>query len=301
MKNVFSSHSELCHVFASRSQDSGRASNMSFNDGALYSYGTAIMRFCEHDGKEFLLVNGTSYSNSTSKHMGHARRATSHIRPTFYLGNLRRGESLRFGSDTGDKLYAYAMDEAADRLQKSKRARTNKSFLLEQAQHWMGEAQRASDFFGLGKSIDHDALDKIIADKEQAAKEHAEQLREIKKKREERERIELEEAKEDLEKWVRGEDVRRGYNFNKLPCRLRADMGTDVITSHGARIPYEEGRKAFKFVMRMRDRGWRANGETFQIGSYQLNSVTAEGIVAGCHRISWDAILELANKEGWTV
>lgn len=303
MRKHLRNHSEVAHIFASRSQDEGHGCNMSFNDGALYSYRTAIMRFCEHDGKEFLLVNETGYSNSTSKHMCHARRATSHIQPKFYIGNLRRCDDLRH-HNIAEMLWNYAMNEAADALQKSKRARANKAVYLGSAQHWMGEAQRVSDFFGLGKSIDREALDKIVADKEAAAKENAEAMREAQKRREEREAKELEELRERLEEWARCEQP-LFYGFNRLPCRLRiaptATTLKEIETSHGARIPYEDGRRAFQFVMRMRERGWRANGETFQIGAYQLNAVNSEGIVAGCHRISWDAILELANKEGWQI
>lgn len=296
MRRKLRNHSEVAHIFAQRSQDEGEASNMSFRNGALYSYGTAIMRFCEHNGKMFLLVNDTDYSVSTSKHKGYARNATSHISPKFHLGNLRRGDDLRH-INVGDMLHAYAMDRAAHFIQKSAKARTNKPFYLGQAQSWMGEAQRASDFFGLGKPVNRDELDRLIAVKEQAAKEHAEYIRVMEKKREEAERRDLELVRKDLEKWVRGEDVRR--SLNRLPVRLRSDMGVEIVTSHGARIPYEEGRRAFRFVMKMRERGWKANGETFQIGEYQLNAVNGDGIVAGCHRISWDAILELANKEGW--
>jgi len=44
--------------------------------------------------------------------------------------------------------------------------------------------------------------------------------------------------------------------------------------------------------------GWKRNGETFRVGNFQLDEVNAEGIIAGCHNIKWDAIEDLAKREG---
>jgi hypothetical protein len=77
MKKVFSSHSELAHVWAQNNQSEGRAGNMFFRDGMLYSYGD---HFCiARILKSGAVVYGThSYSLSTGKHQSLARSAASH-------------------------------------------------------------------------------------------------------------------------------------------------------------------------------------------------------------------------------
>lgn len=77
MKKVFSSHREVCHVWASRSQSEGTAGNISFIDDSIYSYHWWEMaRFYEtKSGKKYLFMRDWSYSSSTSKHMSCLRAA----------------------------------------------------------------------------------------------------------------------------------------------------------------------------------------------------------------------------------
>jgi len=78
MKKVFSSNSELCHVYASQSQDEGRASHLSFRGPDLLSYDWwLISRFI--NDSTILFVNW-SYSSATGRHINLARQAIgSHI------------------------------------------------------------------------------------------------------------------------------------------------------------------------------------------------------------------------------
>lgn len=76
------------------------------------------------------------------------------------------------------------------------------------------------------------------------------------------------------------------------------DDGKHIETSRHAKIPYAEGLKLFRFAMAKRGTGWKRNGETFRVGNFQLDEVNTEGIVAGCHNIKWDAIEDLARREG---
>ncbi len=279
---------------------------MSFSDGGLYSYGTCIMRFMEHEGKGFLLVNETSYSNSTSKHMSHARRAVNH-QEQFKIGNIRRGDSLR--CVTGKNLYEYALERSAENKQKSVKARTNKAWFLERSAAMLVEAQRVSDFFGLRMKVDGDSIVELIKQKEVAAKEHAEAMREARKRQEERDAERKKNALEDLERWMRGEPTQHGGWFRDLPVRLRcarpedAEEGKSCVmeiqTSMGAIVPYDDGKRCFEFYMKVREGGWRRNGETFQVGPYQLDAANPDGLIAGCHRISHEELTRFATQEGW--
>ena len=302
--------SELTHLWAQNNNANKRAGNLYCEDGKLIFYSTCLGRFLKHKGKDYVLINTETYSSRTGKHNGNKWRALQgHDIPKFYVGGLRRGTMLDFNNPRLE-CYKWAMDQAAERLQKSVKARTNKAYLLEQAQHWMGEAQRTSDFFGLKKTIDRKALDKIVADKDKAAKEYAEQINRAEIRRAELEYERIKEATADLERWMRNDpDIQGGgYYFRDLPVRLRVETlpddghgesGKQVVTSIGARIPYADGKRTFEFYIKVHDRGWRSNGETFQIGAYQLNAANAQGIVAGCHRISHEEIMRFAKQEGW--
>jgi len=303
--------SELTHLWAQNNNADKRAGNLYCVDGRLVFYSTCLGRFLKHKGKDYVLINDNSYSSRTGKHNSNRNRALhGHDIPKFHVGGLPRGTMLDFDSP-GLQAYKWAMDQAAECLQKSVKARTSKAWLLEKAQEWMGEAQRTSDFFGLKKTIDRKALDKIAADKEKAAKEYAEEIAELRRIRKEREELETEWARQDLEKWVNHQPLEHGSGyFRNMPVKLRVEKGSieeridgddklEIVTSIGARIPYSAGKRTFEFYIKVHEKGWRRNGETFQIGAYQLDSANPQGLVAGCHRIDHEEIMRFAKQEGW--
>lgn len=195
MKTVFSSHSELCHAFAAGMQDHGRSTNMSFSDGALYSYGTVIMRKLEHDGKPYLLVNTTSYSNSTAKHIIHAQRAVSHIQPQFTIGDLERGE--RLWSINPQDIINYHEGLANHHILKSKRSRVYKDSHIRWATHSLAEAARVAEFFGIKRT--QESLAEI---EQRFAEANAEAERERKAHAEERERQQIEIAIREVQRLI---------------------------------------------------------------------------------------------------
>lgn len=121
-------------------------------------------------------------------------------------------------------------------------------------------------------------------------------------------------AKEDLEKWCNGEEVQS--SLWNLPVRLRArkasgvkapftdctpvEIKNEIETSHGAVIPYEDGRRAFQFIMRHKGKAWSRNGEKCPVGHYQIDRIEEDGsIKAGCHVIQFSEILRFSIQEGW--
>lgn len=77
MKQVFNS-SEVAHVWATQNQDAGRNSqdNFYFKQGTIYSYGPHFPIATIEGNDVFFTLD--SYSNTTAKHIGRARRAVSH-------------------------------------------------------------------------------------------------------------------------------------------------------------------------------------------------------------------------------
>ncbi len=179
-------------------------------------------------------------------------------------------------------------------------------------------AIHVSLFFDLAHKRLQDAQEKCIQEAEKY-KEAAEAFEaKVQYRRDNRDRLSmereenrraarLEKNQELMELWMSGEKVDT-YSLGDFPVRLRVvidkteqeDEEAVIETSHGAAIPYDEGQRTFEFIMKMRGRAWRRNGETFQVGDYQLDMITENGdISAGCHRIAWETILEFAKSEGW--
>lgn len=83
MKTVFNSASEVMHVFAQRSQQIGKSSNVFFNGNKIYSYGYHYL-LGEFLDNNTILINDKGYSNTTAKHINYLRQATSQYK-RFYL------------------------------------------------------------------------------------------------------------------------------------------------------------------------------------------------------------------------
>lgn len=99
-----------------------------------------------------------------------------------------------------------------------------------------------------------------------------------------------------MDDWRAGGMV--GQSVHQWPTMLRAE-GDDMQTSKGARVPLSDAKRAYLFANRLRAKGWHRNGERFAVGMYELDAVNEQGIVAGCHRISWEEIDRFAALMDW--
>jgi hypothetical protein len=364
MKTVFNNR-ELCHVFASQSQDEGRGSHMSFRGGVLRSYSTAIYRIASFKGKQYLIENSNNFSNATGKHKNYAWRALHHIEPCFSV-DRGRGTDLDLSPKDIVREYEERAKEAAKETHKLRR---KKYEIYMESARWWKEAVRAAEFFRMGTYGRRQgaAMMERLAEpfKEDYEKFHAaseerreraaatrsrnEQIRRAEEiaqqqamvdafladhttkelparwlvpdekmeayeaRLKKREEWKLEQKKELMEAWMKGDSVDT-WELRDLPVRLRvkpiyapeptaSHAQRNIETSHGAVIPYEDGRRAYAFCRRLWNHGkeWRRNGEQFKVGHYHLDSVTGEGLVAGCHRISKETIEAFALQQEWHV
>jgi len=76
MKTVFNT-SELPHIWAAQTQNTGKAGSFYFNGKTIYSYGSHFP-IATIDGNSVLFTM-RSYSNTTAKHINKARQAVSHL------------------------------------------------------------------------------------------------------------------------------------------------------------------------------------------------------------------------------
>lgn len=294
MKSVFSS-SELAHVWAHRNAPHGRCSaSMSFNGDLFSSYSTGIARLVVHKGKTAVVLNGRGFSISTSRHQSRVRQAVSHL-PTFRFED-GYGTDLR---PTPAQLFDYAVEQSASCADLATRARRpdKREYLATRAGEWLEEARKVAQFFGLRRKVDSKTVARLNAQKATAARKatKAEAARQL--QREEAARVEAEAAREALEVWKSGADEIEGkrltaYAFRNLPVAFRRE-GDELVSTYGVRVPLDDARRAFRFALARRTKGWHRNGETCPVGGYQLDAVNEQGVVAGCHRIAWGEIERL--------
>lgn len=98
-----------------------------------------------------------------------------------------------------------------------------------------------------------------------------------------------------VERWRQGDRL-NGFQFPVV--MLRVDEN-EMETSKGARVPLADAERTFRFANSLRAKGWHRNGETHNIGNYQIDAINEFGVVAGCHRVSWDEIDRFAKSQNW--
>lgn len=154
MKHVFSSHSELAHVWANLSRAectegrNGRASNCSFSGEAFVSWGTVIARHYWHAGRRCVVINSRAYSSSTRKHHSHVRRALSDSNGPRFEQPVPGGYGQQWEPDPR-VIHAGCVASALDSYSKSTHARVNRVWLFNAAVETLAKANEATAFFGL--------------------------------------------------------------------------------------------------------------------------------------------------------
>lgn len=260
---------------------------MSFSGDVFYSYSTAIARRIRHKGKEAFVLNDTSFSVTTSKHQSRVRRAIVG-RPFHFSAGM--GTQLDV---TGADLFAYALDQAALEKAKADKARGRKDWHLGRSGEWLEEAKRVAEFFGLRKKVDESAIEKLTAAKVRAEKREAIANAKARKAMEAARKEREAKARELLALWLAGDPEVQTYSLHDLPTQFRIE-GEELVSSKGARVPLVDAERAIRFALARREKGWRENGETCPVGGYRLNSITPEGVIAGCHRIAWAEVERLS-------
>lgn len=287
---------EVAHLWANRSRESAKGSSFYFTGDTIYSYG-AHFPIARHY-KGCVLFTSKGYSNTTAKHKGYARSAVSHL-TVFTVSDVSRDPCREDVSDYAAEIKSAAL--AAGRARNSEAA-------LEVLQRLVDEANSFCARFGFKTRFAMpDNLEELRA-KAKASAERERKATLAKQARQERE------TQKTIRAWLAGESVSIPHFIDKVYLRVR-DTRTKIVepldtpekdcplimmeTSRGARIPLSEAERTFRFVIKMRERGWRRNGDTFQVGDYHLDAVNEQGVVAGCHRIAWDEIERFAKTQGW--
>jgi hypothetical protein len=292
MKKVFSSISEAIHIYANDPMREGRASSVSFKNGVLFSYNTAIAHHVTNaQGESVMILNNTNYSNTTSKQQSRLRYATNNLKQIYVNFVEYDAQSLMpasneicFNGLTIDKLIKNYERKAADYLAKASRARLKADDYRAAAFHELNELKTYLEFFG----IEYQAGD--LSALETAAIESDRKEREAAKAR----KIErIKEQAENLQKWRAGENVYNNFEITAL--RIKED---EIQTSRGARIPLDHAIKAWPLLKKLHDSGRdiSLDSHSIKFGHYEMRAFKDDCLIVGCHTISFSEVQNIASQ-----
>jgi hypothetical protein len=290
MRTVFSSNNEAAHIWASQSQTSGRAGNVFFEDGVIYSYGRhfPVARFAPEFGN-IVLFTDRGYSNSTGKHKSLIRAAIPANYNVVYC-------------DDPKGLHSHNLDKwrvTVERLRADFAAKT----------HRMTRGNIAVEIFKTCES----AVEYCIAlrigtppwvnetNDEMTARDYVYELAKARDAKREAARIEREklaaiDAGDRLAMWQAGENVpQNGFNYCATVLRLKNDQ---IQTSRGAQIPVADALKLWPLLVRVKQSGKTLEAGLHQInlGAYRFNSFDGATLIVGCHSIAWDQLEFMAAQ-----
>jgi hypothetical protein len=302
MRSVLRSHDEVAHYWANKVQDSGRAGNMFFEDGKIYSYGR---HFCiaRHLDNGRILFTSRDYSISTSKHKWIVQRAIGRDRDLIYVPcpeeTYRNREQME--SEIKDQLEAAVKPRirAGTRL-----AHYNKAQRLAESFNEFAEAIGDSFRMPIPQMPDEATMAQLRAKaREDEAKLAAKRALQSARWEEEARLAAIDRERSLAEKiplWRRGEHTQLPWG---VPTMLRVKDGA-VQTSRGAEIPVEHAKRLWPLILRVRSEGYVFKQPAdlgMRLGVYHLDSINPDGsIVVGCHDIGWDEIAYIATVLGLT-
>lgn len=319
MRTVFKNKHEVSHVWASRTQEIGKAGNVNFVGNSIYSYRWWEMaRFMEVKGETIVLMRNWSYSNETSKHMSAVRGALRGLpyRIVYCYGDYDSRYSISSSRVLNhEQSLRHWLNEMYDSQQKLKRAKYPDHYVR------MNHSARASieeycALFDLPIPekvaeyyLDPDDIAPLLEAKEKRAKEleagaeeraakRAEQLRKKFEK-------ELEDWKTHEERWMNGENVSTSftlnsggsrrrywgeiYEFSTTRLRIKDDF---VETSRHAYVPVRDARILWDAIKLGHD----IKGH--KVGSYTV--IGLNGVLKiGCHEITREEMDRFVTKYGW--
>lgn len=294
MKRVFSSHSEVCHIWAQQTQAEGRAGNIFFDGDRIYSYGRHYTAAKIHTikGVRFALINSHKYSNSTIKHLYCVQNALNGLMQYFDSPDVSDPKAAILHLDQ------LAQDQIKQALKRMKI--TNKDSIKWEFKHIresFAEANRLRTILGrkelwpTQKQLDEveTHLEKRLARYHELNTPEMIAKREAEKQKRDAKKYQLEQEKlaKQIEAFRNGDTF--GYYFSStLPYDILRIHGDKVQTSRGAEVSLKDARVLYRAIKSGKD----VMGE--KIGDYTLIRVTPifnpefeeEKLVQiGCHKI----------------
>lgn len=274
MKRVFRNSQEVIHLFAQRTQDEAKCSNVYFYGDKIYSYGQHYLlgQFKEHPDKGvYILIEDRGCSSTTSKHIWQIRAATRQYQQ-FFMESIT---PIR----VNNKLHILLM-----KLSKAKKPELYineaKSLYAKFVEYW--------EFIGQTPELKEDIEAQMGVFNGANYNEYLQGVEERTRLRnEEIARKNAEIFKESLQRFY---EYKQNYIYNSLEDFLRISQdSTHVETSQGVRIPIDKAKALYILIKAGRDKkGYDINGYTV----ISINGV----LKVGCHNININSVKEVGEK-----
>ena len=279
MKKVFTNSAAVIHLFAQRSQDEAKCSNVFFDDkNRIYSYGRhyLLAEFITNEaGDTAILINNAGYSVTTAKHIREITAATRQYKQFFEL-------------DTNPVKVVNQLTDLASKLQTARKPEkyiNPAEYLYKkftQFETWRGETNDKESLLKINELIrvfrGGSYIDYI-----------AKQFEIIKQA----EKILLKKAKKDLKKALKSFfQYKINYVYNRLNnedfCRLSID-GQHVETTQNIKVSVKTAKVLYQLIKAGKDiKGFNIDGYTV----ISLNGV----LKIGCHNINRKNMVEIGEK-----
>jgi len=256
MRKVFSSASETIHVFAQRSQEEGRCSNVFFEGDKVYSYGTHYLLAEFIDNGEAIIIN-EGYSSTTSKHISYVTSATSHYKQYFKSDIDVNLVYLRINKNFNLLPTARKKEKYINEIVKSYNNLKAWDKFDKKSQQW-------KEIKSMYRKVSSVNLDDFLA----AEKKKKQKAQDVK-----------------LQKFFNFEVNRVNGSVDYL--RINGDF---VETTQQIRIPREDAKALYKAIVA----GVDVTGR--KINYYTINKVDKSYLTAGCHKISMKNIKEIGKQ-----
>ncbi|HEY6143787.1 MAG TPA: hypothetical protein VIV55_10285 [Flavobacterium sp.] len=273
MRTVYSSASEVIHLFAQRTQDNAKCSNVFFNTpNKIYSYGHHYLlgEFVENKkGEVAIIIDDSGYSQTTSKHISLMRVATRQ-----YMQFNRTQIDL-------NKVFN-AITENVRLLQTARKKEKYidpSIYLFEKLNEYIKWSNKAEikkfDLYKkiveLMKVINGGDFEKYLAD----AKKR--RLAELKKT----EKLRLERLKIQIEKFHNYEG---NYITETEEDFLRLSKNGELVeTSQGVKVSIKEAKILYSMIVAKKDI------VGFKISDYTVISINGT-LKIGCHKINMESV-----------
>jgi len=292
---------DFCHQYAHASkEDNAKNMNMSYSNGIMYSYQTAIAKKLDN----CTLFNCTSYSVSTSRQQEHLRYSLS--------GTIIEIDGLDDGNRfTKEEIIAgltYSLKDSVNKFCCSKRESTRNRYLLE----------IHNLFLTLNRLLNHKVLLKKDLSKElkalikkEVTSATLEKLVEIEKKEIAKHKKDAirraEERRADFQQEV--DDFKTGevnyisYGARDLICNgfdliKLVDEGKNILTSRHIKIPISHGLKLFRLATTQKDLKETKQDFDFTVNGFPINRIEANGnCYVSCHKFEYSEILRCYHDE----
>lgn len=290
MKTVFSSHNEVAHIWASQTQNTGRAGNIFFEDGVIYSYGRhfPVARFAPEFGNVVLFTH-RGYSNSTAKHKSLIRAA------------IPGGFNVVY-CDSPNQSVGYNLRKWEEAIKWRRETFITKKHKVSRGNLAVEIFKQCEDAIEYCRALNITAPDWTAeTNDEMTARDYVYELAKAREVKREARRVEYQkkaalDAAERLQLWAAGENVPQ-YNFNFCDTVLRV-KNDQIQTSRGANIPVSDAVRIWPLLARAKSSGKKleAGLHPIRLGSYQFNSFDGETLIVGCHSIAWGQIEKMAAE-----